>query len=383
MDRVVQRIRQNPMFRAAIAAPIAIMIVFSLFNLTAPPDQSRLPSAINVAIVDLDEGAAGIPVPLSQQLLAGLRSGLPVGVAPYVDEATARQALDDGEVTAVLVFPAGFSAAVMAGGSVDVRFIAGQHLSVAETQFSSSLAGQIGASLSAAIAGIRLANATGGAPPAAGAGGPPPAGANVDVELLYVAAKPAALSAPFVMTFATWIAAFVGALMGFLATRRVKGPNTVAPVSMVRSLLPIIVSAVASICLAVVVVWTTDNWGSLVSIWLFIWLALASTTLLVAGLFAVLGFFAIIVALPVVFYQSALSGTQIPVAAAPEWLSGIAENLPFSDLGAGYRSLVIGGPEGTLPLLLLFAVAAIGLALIWIGTWIFHRVIGGGASANA
>ncbi len=320
MEEVLQRIRGHQMLRAAIAAPIAIMIIFSVFNLTAAPDQSRLPAAVRLAIVNLDEGVPGVPAPLSEQLLAGMQAGLPAGTTMFADEAAARTALEEGEVSAILVFPVGFSRQVMAPGAVEMSFIASQHLSLAETQFAGTLSRQLQASLSAAVAGIRLANAISEAPPGGGPGAAPPPGANVSVELLHVAATPAALSAPFVMTFATWIAAFVGALMAFLATRPVKGPETTVPVSGVRTLLPIAVTAIASLALALTVAWTSDNWGALVAIWLFAWLASAALTLLIAGLFAVLGFFAILVALPAVFYQGALSGTQIPIEAAPDWL---------------------------------------------------------------
>jgi ABC-2 type transport system permease protein len=379
MGEVLQRIREHQMLRAAIAAPIAIMIIFSLFNLTSAPDQSRLPAAITLGIVNLDEGAPGMPAPLSGQLLAGMQAGLPVGTTIFADEAAARAALEDGEVSAILVFPAGFSRQVLAPGSVDVSFVASQHLSLAETQFAGTLSRQLQASLSAAVAEIRLANAAGGAPPGGGPGAARPPAANVTVELLHVAATPAALSAPFVMTFATWIAAFVGALMAFLATRPVKGPETTVPVSGVRTLLPIAVTAIASLALAVTVAWTTGNWSAIVAIWLFAWLASAALTLLIAGLFAVLSFFAILLVLPAVFYQGALSGTQLPIEAAPDWLRNIAEALPFSDLGTGYRSLVIGGPDGSAPIMLLIVTAVIGIALIWTGTWLYHRVSANGA----
>ena len=79
MQSALERIRSNPLFRAAIAAPIAIMIVFSLFNLTGAADQSRLSAAMILAVVDLDEGLPGMPAPLSEQLLGGIRGALPIG----------------------------------------------------------------------------------------------------------------------------------------------------------------------------------------------------------------------------------------------------------------------------------------------------------------
>ena len=322
-----------------------------------------------------------MPAPLSEQLLGGIRGALPIGTLAFADEVSARTALEDGEVSAVLLFPAEFSRSVMSPGAVEIRFIASQHLSLAETQFTGSLSRQIAASLSVAIAGVRLASANGQFPPGDGAEFALPPGADVSVELLHVAREPAALAATFVMTFATWIAAFVGALLAFLATRAVKGPETILPVSALRSVLPVIVSAIASSSLAIVVAWTTANWPSFIEIWLLVWLATAAITLLIAGLFALFGFFAILLALPAVFYQSALSGTQIPISAAPGWLQNIAEALPFDQLGTGYRTVIIGGPEGAMPVLLLVAVGLIGLGLIWAGTFSHHRADRGGAAA--
>lgn len=376
MNSVVERIRQNPMFRAAIAAPIAIMIIFSLFNLTSATDQSRIPAAVTLGVVNLD---AGVPngLRISDQLLAGMQEGLPFGVEPFADEAAARAALEEGDISAVLVVPPEFSQGVMGQAVVDVRMITTDHLSLAETQLGRSLSGQIGAALSAAIANIRLAAATGAFPPEPGTAPDLRPAAAVSTEVLYAAEQPEALPASFVMIYATWLAAFVGALMIFLSTRAIKGPGTLAPVAAVRSVLPLLVPAVASLALVVVVAWTTDNWEAFVQLWLFVWLATSAITLLIVGLFAVFGFLAILIALPIAFYQSALSGTQAPLGAIPDWLQPIAEALPFADLGAGYRALVIGGPEGSIPIGLMFAVAIAGVALIWLGTWIYHAVLSG------
>lgn len=374
MQDTLAGIRRHPLFRAAIAAPIGIMIIFSLFNLTAATDQQKLPSAVTLGIVSLDEGVEGMPGPISEQLIAGLDAGLPAGTVRFADEAAAIEALDEGEVSAVLVFPAAFSAEVVAGTPVDLRFLGTQHLSLAETQLSASLARQIEGNMTAAIGGLRQSIAAGAFPPSPGAepSAPQPV-AVVSTELLYAANNPASLSAPFVMTFATWISAFVGALMAFIASRIFKGAHTIVPVGTLRTLLPVAVPAISALCLAVVVAWTTDNWGHLVALWLFVWLAAAAIGLVFAGLFALFGFFALLLALPLVFYQAALSGTQAPAGAIPDWLGSIADAIPFSDIGDGFRALVIGGPDGSQPILLLLAVAAIGAALVWIGTWFHHR----------
>jgi len=382
MNEVASRIRAHPLFRASIAAPIAIMLIFSLFNLTAAPDQERVPGSVTLAIVNLDEGLPDQP-PLSEQLLAGLTGSIPASVRGFDDETTAVDALDDGDVSAVLVVPGGFSAAVMGEEPVRLRFVASQHLSRSEVQFTAGLARQIEGAISSAVAGIRLAAATGAFPPPEGAALPGPA-AIVETDILHAANNAAAMSAPFVMTFATWLAAMVGALMIFLATRGEKDPAGLRPVGLLRSAIPLAVPALASLALAIVVAWTTDNWGDVFVLWLFVWLATSAIMLLMSGLFAVVGFFALLLAIPAVFYQSALSGTQAPIGATPDWLEAIADVLPFEALGTGYRSLVIGGGDGSLPVLLLLATGVVGLALIWLGTWAHMRLVatrGGAARA--
>lgn len=381
MDKTLARIRANPLFRAAIAAPIAIMLIFSLFNLTAAPDQERLPASISLAIVNLDEGLPQQPL-LSEQLLSGLAENVPANARRFDDETAAMDALEEGDVSAILIVPGDFSAAVMGEGPVTLRLVGSQHLSRSETQFTAGLAGQIEGAISSAVAGIRLAAATGEFPPAAGAALPGPT-AIVESDFLYEANNAAAISAPFVMTFATWLAAMVGGLMAFLATRGEKDPATFAPVALVRTAVPLIVPSVASLVLALVVAWTTDNWGELFVLWLFAWLATSALMLLVSGLFSIFGVAALLLAIPAVFYQAALSGTQAPTAAIPDWLQSVADAVPFDALGTAYRSIVIGG-DASLPVLLSLSTGVLGIALIWVGTWLhtrFTRTAAGAARA--
>lgn len=373
MTPTIIRIRNHPLFRAAIAAPIAIMVIFSLFNLTAAPDQQRVPGAIAIGVVNLDEGGP-MPEPMSERILSGVSASLPTGIVRFDSEAVAEDALENGDVSAVLIVPPDFSRAVASGETAALRLRTSQHLTLAETQFTASLGRQFEAAFSAAIAGMRLAEINAQTPsPDVGAGGGP--AAIVTTDLLYTANNATSLSAPFVMTFATWMSAFVGALMTFLATRAEKGRESTLTATAVRTLLPIMVATVASLALAVVVAWTTENWSSLLALWLLIWIAQTAIWLILEGLFAIVGFFALLIAIPAVFYQGALSGTQLPTAAAPDWLASIADFLPFSAIGGGYRAIVIGGPDGSQPFLLLFAIAAIGIALIWLGTWLHHHAM--------
>ncbi len=77
-----------------------------------------------------------------------------------------------------------------------------------------------------------------------------------------------------------------------------------------------------------------------------------------------LGLLALLLIVPVVFYQPALSGTVIPLTAAPEWLELIGASVPFDSIGRAYRSVIFGS-SGGLPLLWLASAAFIGLLLNW------------------
>ncbi len=77
---------------------------------------------------------------------------------------------------------------------------------------------------------------------------------------------------------------------------------------------------------------------------------------------------AIIVALPLAFYQGTIAGIIAPAAAAPGWLAWVAGILPVDDLMFGMRTILIGGPEGAVPLGTVFVILLAGLVLIWVGT---------------
>ena len=41
MLEILRNLRAHPMFRTALIVPTSIMLIFSVFNLTAPPDPAR------------------------------------------------------------------------------------------------------------------------------------------------------------------------------------------------------------------------------------------------------------------------------------------------------------------------------------------------------
>ena len=279
----LKRLAAHPLLRAAIVMPLLIMVLFSLFNLTGIPDEERLPTVIKIGIVNLDEGVPEVSRSISAQLLARNQLGLLAESQHFTSEEAAKRALDTGDVSAILIFPAAFSREVMTAKAVNLKFIASQHLSLAETQFTGALPRHLQMALSAMIPNydlVKLGSQSADEFPAVYKK------VAIAVEYLHFAERSSALAAPGIMTFVTWMAAFVGSLMTYLATRGFQAPGTRVLVCTIRTLLPVAVSAAASLVLTIIVVWATNNWDKAVALWLFTWFSLTAANLLISGLFS-------------------------------------------------------------------------------------------------
>jgi hypothetical protein len=145
-------------------------------------------------------------------------------------------------------------------------------------------------------------------------------------------------------------------------------------VAMLRTVLPIVVAGIASLSLAFIVAGTTALWSDFFGLWLMAWLATAAIMLVIGGLFSLLEFPAILIALPVVFYQTAVSGAQAPPDAAMTWIGWLGDVLPLHELVVGYRTILIGGPDGGVPIGTAFVALLVGAGLIWVGTWVHVRM---------
>ncbi|MBL4808077.1 MAG: hypothetical protein JKY31_12455 [Rhodobacteraceae bacterium] len=360
MRDAIAIIRSAPNFRPAIIAPIAIMLIFSFFNLSAAPDQARITSAITLGVVNHDTGMTFPPIKVSNRIMEGMAESLPFAIADFDDDGAARIALEAGDVTAVLIFPADFSKNAASGEQIEITVLNTQHLSIMESQMGAQLPMLLQSAMSAAVGMVRVALSEGRLP-----SGEFPVVANV--QTLHVAGSGVALAAPFVMGFATWLAAMVGAMMLFFATREADNAKARA---IVRTALPVIITMVATLVLALVVCGTTGQWDAFLCLWLSAWPVLLVLSWLFAGLFAVFNVVAMLIILPVVFYQTAVGGAQAPVAAAPSWLRGIAEAIPFDAVAGIYRGVLIGG-NGPFPIMLTLITATIGLVMIWAGSMAF------------
>lgn len=362
MKTVIRNLRSHPMFRAAIIVPTSIMLIFSIFNLTAPPDPVRQAASFRLGIVNLDKGSIFPPIKVSDKVMEGLLGGLPFTVSQIDSKDSARIALEAGDVAAVLIFPETFTKTALSSDPVEFELWNSQHLTIAETALGAQLPNMLQLGMSAGVASMREALAAGRLP----ASELPVTGT---VEVFHKAQSSAALVAPFVMTSTTWLAAMVGAIMLFLAMKDV--PRGM-PKALVRTMLPVVSLGMASFALSIVIAMTTGDWGLMMPAWLVVWGAAVCIGWMINGLFAIFGMWALLVVIPAAFYQPAVGGVQAPVTASPEWLRSIAEVLPFDQLGAAYRSVILGGGAGV-PIGMFATVGAGGLVLIWLGSLLIGK----------
>ncbi len=362
----LKRVRANPTFRGTIVAPAVIAIIFVTFNLTGAVDPQTAAGAMRLGIVNLDQGAPGPAgeMRLSEQILEGLGGRAPFAAMPFDAEAAARNALDAGEVFAVLVLPEDFTRAALGGAPVAARVLVSDHLSIAETQLGAALPGTIEANLGTAVTMARLAVAA----RLQGPPGPPPV--TVVTERLRVAANARIRIAPVILMFATGLGGLIGAILLHVATRDRHRMAAVVTIALMRTRAPAVATGLATLLATVMIGLATEVWENFLPIWLYSWLVGGTIMLGLVALFSVLSFFAVIVGVPLVFYQGLAAGAMAPAAAAPAWVSWINDVLPLPEILAGWRTVVIGGPEGSLPVGQTVEVLAAGLALIWVATFL-------------
>ena len=363
-NETIARIRANPSIRAAIVAPAVIVTIFVLFNLTGAVDPEAVARAMRLGVVNLDQGATGPAgeMRLSERILEGLAARAPFAVEALESEADARDALDSGKVFAALILAEDFTRAALGGAPVTARILTSEHLSLGETQLGASFPAMIEANFGTALTMARLAVAA----RIQGPPGPPPV--TVVTERLHVAANARMRIAPLFLMFATGLSSLIGAVLLHVASRGPHPRGGFAAVALIRTALPVVATGLAMLVAAVMVGLATEVWDGFVSLWLYGWLVAGTFMLGLAGLFSLLGFLAVIVAVPLVFYQGVAAGATVPAAAAPSWISWINDVLPLADVLRGWRTIMIGGPEGSLPITEIVVVLVVGVVLIWVGT---------------
>jgi hypothetical protein len=356
MPSSISDFRRSELFKPAIIVPTVIMLIFSIFNLTAPSDPARILSSFELGIVNEDLGPS-LPL-ISTQAIKGISKSLPFRVTLLKNSETARDALLKGQVSSVITFPENFSQLALSNKNLSIDILNSQHLTMSETQIASQLPSMLQMALSTFVSNLRASKLNN-------------QGSNVgmmvttNVETMFKAKSLASLPAPFVMSFTTWMASMVGAILLFLGTRQMAFLNR----AYVRTIVPVMTMGFASFALATVVTLTTLQWEVFLMTWLSVWLVCVCLTWLFLGVFEIIGLSALLIILPLVQYQSALSGSVAPVSAAPDWLERIGTAVPFDAIGAAYRAIIFGS-DASLPYIWLLSAALMGIVLSW-GSAIF------------
>tara|TARA_B110000305_G_C19456067_1_gene651006 strand:+ start:1383 stop:2405 length:1023 start_codon:yes stop_codon:yes gene_type:complete len=332
------------------------MLVFSIFNLTAPSDPARISSSFELGIVNEDIGPT-LPL-ISTQAIKEISKILPFRVTLLKDSNAAREALLKGEVATVIIFPENFSRLAFSNKRLIIDVLISDHLTISETQMANQIPSMIQMELTSFVSRIRLSKDNNQQPNSSTL-------VKANVEKMFTAKSLASVSAPFVMSLTSWMASMVGSILLFLATKPLAFLNR----AYVRTVIPIMVMGLASFSLATVVTLTTFQWEIFLISWLSVWLVGVCLMWLFLGVFEIIGLSALILILPIVQYQSVLSGSLAPIGAAPEWLERIGTAIPFDSLGAGYRSIIFDSGN-SLPYIWLLGAASVGIILSW-GSAIF------------
>ncbi|WP_127105765.1 hypothetical protein [Pararhodobacter zhoushanensis] len=175
-------------------------------------------------------------------------------------------------------------------------------------------------------------------------------------ETVNPSANPAARIAPFVAGFATALAAMVGAIIGWVGTRGLGSLRALR----LRVIFAVVAMPVAALVMASIV--TGFAGGAFVGLWLAIALLGIAFGWFAAGALALVGPVALLVLVPLVFWQAVLGGAQVQMTAAPVWLHWLAP-LGIDQIGAHYRSLIIAGGH-PFPWGLAAGAAVLGLGML-------------------
>ena len=100
------------------------------------------------------------------------------------------------------------------------------------------------------------------------------------------------------MSFPTWLAAFVGALLLYLSSRRPIHRESFAGIGLARTVVPVVIMGIATFISVLVVVLVSGLTSEFFALWLYSWFAAAAIAWFYVGLFSVLGFLAVPVGLP-------------------------------------------------------------------------------------
>lgn len=330
---LAQRIRDRSFFIIGVAAPLILAFIFNLILGGAAGENAEL--TFDYGVVNEDEGEIGAAF---EEMLAGMEAEGFVAVTRFDDAEVARATVDDGDLDALFLIPAGTSAAIQIG--VARVSVVGNVDSSIGTAVANSIADQFSARVKTATIAVQAAVSTGALNPAE-AQGAIAAVAELDpplvLQTIEVKSRQVDISTFFIAGLGLFFTFFIVGLSvtslldernGGTLARLLAAPIRPAAIVVGKSLASIILGIVAMtiLVLASTIIMGAD-WGNL----FFAGLLIIATVFAAAGLMTFAGALArtseqagnlqSIVALT----MAMLGGTFVPITAG----SGFVETLRY------------------------------------------------------
>ena len=153
------------------------------------------------------------------------------------------------------------------------------------------------------------------------------------------------LNAPLVLGFSLWMAAMLSAMLFSFALRSVPAGSRPPQLGVVQLIMPVVGLGIGSLLGVLMLAATTEFTSWFLPLWMFLWLSSVALAWCFIGCFNLIGPFALLIVLPLVFYQQLLSGVNSPVDTIPSWISWLDGAVPAPEIVSGIRKILIGGPE--------------------------------------
>jgi ABC-2 type transport system permease protein len=345
-----QKLRDRSVLLMAVLAPLGLAFLFS----TMIPNQDTFHTTYAVVNLDGGEIARG----LVDGPLAGLQAAGVADLTPLTTEADARAAVDAGDVSAAIVIPAGFTAAVRTGAPAQLLVIGGPSSLSAEVA-RSVLAG-FGSQVTAVQVAVGTALAAAGEAPdpalagelaAAALAAPAPIVLTAGETADRTASSKTYYGASMAVLFVFFAAQF--GVLSLLAERRngTLARMLAAPIAPATILLgKVLVSmVVASISMTVIVLATTflmgADWGDPLAVAALVFaiaLAASGIATLIVGFARTeeqAGSFIAVVALTLAVF----GGSFFPMSQAPEGMAALSLVTPHAWFIRGINDLAAGG----------------------------------------
>ncbi len=361
-----QRLRDRSAILLGLVAPLGLAIIFGLIV----PDFDGGELRIGAAVIDEDGGPlAGV---FRNEVLGVLETEGLFEMTSFPTGADALEAVEEGEISAVFVIPAGFSEDVLAGRAATLGVVGN-----VDAQIASLVAEGVAGDFAGTLSGIQVAAEVSGTPVATVAAGLGEAPRSVVLEFSDAPSKILGATTFFAGGMAIFFLFFTVQFgVSSLLEERIEGtlPRLLAAPINRASILGgkgMASMSIGAIAMAVLAIATTlfvgADWGD----------PLAVVVLILVSVLAALGVMALVATLARTPEQASnwqaiiavvlgmLGGTFFPVSQGPEALADLSLVTPHAWFMRALGELQLGGGVGSIvgPLMAILAFAAVTLGI--------------------